>query len=120
MERNEENTTHINESRSYSLILCFELESAQAFKQWVTKEVLPSIRKMGIYSHDDLNHKHNDSLTLNIENELDLHIKAVSFLKKRYPNSIRGRSKKHHNDEDKRLAYNRQIKECMLRNPYLL
>ena len=31
---------------------------------------------------------YNDSLTFKIENELDLHIKVVSFLKKRYPNSI--------------------------------
>ena len=30
----------------------------------------------------------------------------------------RGRPKKYHNDEDKRLAYNRQIKECVLRNPF--
>ena len=29
-----------------------------------------------------------------------------------------GRPKKYHNDEDKRLAHNRQIKECMLRNPF--
>ena len=35
-----------------------------------------------------MNHKYNNSLTFKIENELDLHIKAVSFLKKRYPNSI--------------------------------
>ena len=30
----------------------------------------------------------------------------------------RGRPKKYHNDEDKRLAYYRQIKEFMLRNPF--
>ena len=35
-----------------------------------------------------MNHKHNDSVTFKIENESDLHIKVVSFLKKRYPNSI--------------------------------
>ena len=29
-----------------------------------------------------------------------------------------GRPKKYYNDEDKRLAYNRQIKECLLRNPF--
>ena len=32
--------------------------------------------------------KYNNSLTFKIENELDLQIKVVSFLKKRYPNSI--------------------------------
>ena len=35
-----------------------------------------------------MNHKYNDSLTFKIDNKLDLQIKVVSFLKKRYPNSI--------------------------------
>ena len=35
-----------------------------------------------------MNHKYSDSLTFKIENETDLHNKVVSFLKKRYPNSI--------------------------------
>ena len=34
------------------------------------------------------------------------------------PKRSRGRPKKYHNNEDKRLAYNRQIKGCMLRNPF--
>ena len=33
------------------------------------------------------------------------------------PKRSHGRPKKYHNDEDKRLAYNRQIREYMLRNP---
>ena len=88
LERNEKNTVYINESGLYSLILHSELESAQVFKRWVTKEVLPSIRKTGRYSNDDMNHRYNDSLTFKIENELYLNFKVVSFLKKRYPNSI--------------------------------
>ena len=87
-ERNEKNTIYIHESGLYSLILCSKLESAQVFKRWVTKEALPSIRKTGRYSYDDMNHKYNDSLTFKIENESDFHIKVVSFLKKRYPYSI--------------------------------
>ena len=87
IEMNEKNTIYINESGLYSLILRSKLESAQVFKQWVTKGVLPSIRKTGRYNYDDMNHKYNDSLTFKTENELDLHIKVVSFLKKRYPNS---------------------------------
>ena len=35
-----------------------------------------------------MNHKYNDSLTFKIENEMDLHVKIVSFLKKRYPHSL--------------------------------
>ena len=88
MERKEKNTIYINESELYSLILRFDLESAQVFKGWVTEEVLPSIRKTGKYSYDDMNHTYNDSLTFKIENELDLQIKVLSFSKKRYSNSI--------------------------------
>ena len=54
----------------------------------VTKDTLPSIRKTGRYIYDDMNHKYSDSLTFKIENETDLHVKVISFLKKRYPHSI--------------------------------
>lgn len=40
----------INESGVYALIFGSKLESAKRFKHWVTKEVLPSIRKTGAYS----------------------------------------------------------------------
>ena len=60
---------YIYESGLYSLILRSKLESAQVFKQWVTKEVLPSNRRTGRYSYDDMNHKYYDSLTFKIENE---------------------------------------------------
>lgn len=39
----------INESGLYCLIFGSKLESAKEFKLWVTKEVLPSIRKNGGY-----------------------------------------------------------------------
>lgn len=42
-------TIIINESGLYSLILSSKLESAKAFKHWVTAEVLPTIRKTGGY-----------------------------------------------------------------------
>ena len=79
---------YVNESGLFALILRSQLESACVFKRWVTKDVLPSIRKTGRYSYDDMNHKYNESLTFKIENETDLHTKVVSFLKKRYPYSI--------------------------------
>ena len=40
----------INESGVYALIFGSKLDSAKRFKHWVTKEVLPSIRKTGAYS----------------------------------------------------------------------
>ena len=36
----------------------------------------------------DVGHKFNNALTFRIENETDLHVKVVSFLKKRFPYSI--------------------------------
>ena len=77
----------INESGLYSLIFGSKLESAKAFKRWVTKDVLPSIRKTGRYDYC-INHKYNNMLSFKIENETDLHVKVVSFLKKRYPHSL--------------------------------
>ena len=35
----------MNESGLYSLIFGSRLESAKSFKRWVTKDVLPSIRR---------------------------------------------------------------------------
>ena len=40
----------INESGLYSAILGSKVEGAKAFKRWVTSEVLPSIRKHGMYA----------------------------------------------------------------------
>lgn len=44
----------INESGLYSLILSSKLPNAKAFKRWVTSEVLPSIRKHGLYAKEEL------------------------------------------------------------------
>jgi phage antirepressor protein len=47
-------TILINESGLYSLILSSKLPTAKAFKRWVTSEVLPSIRKHGLYAKEEL------------------------------------------------------------------
>lgn len=44
----------INESGLYSLILSSKLPTAKQFKRWVTSEVLPTIRKHGVYATDEL------------------------------------------------------------------
>ena len=81
----------MNESGLYRLIFGSKLESAKTFKRWVTKDVSPSIQKTGRYDYC-INHKYNkynnNTLTFKIENETDLHVKAISFLKKRYPHSL--------------------------------
>ncbi|HGA3911773.1 TPA: BRO family protein, partial [Streptococcus agalactiae] len=48
------NKTFITESGVYALIFGSELPQAKEFKRWVTSEVLPTIRKHGIYAVDDL------------------------------------------------------------------
>ena len=47
-------TTIINESGLYSLILSSRLPQAKEFKRWVTSEVLPTIRKNGLFATDEL------------------------------------------------------------------
>ena len=50
----ETKTAVINESGLYSLILKSKLPNAKKFKRWVTSEVLPQIRKHGMYATDEL------------------------------------------------------------------
>ena len=107
-ERNEKNAIYINEFGLYSLILRSKLESARVFNWWAMKEVLPSLRRTGTYRYDDMNHKYNDSLTFKIDNELDLQIKVVSFLKKKYPNSIFTASLGENQDTSKRRIVSHQ------------
>ena len=44
----------INESGLYSLVLGSKLPTAKKFKKWVTSDILPSIRKHGMYATDEL------------------------------------------------------------------
>lgn len=44
----------INESGLYSLILSSKLPQVKEFKRWVTSEVLPTIRKNGMFATDEL------------------------------------------------------------------
>ena len=47
----------INESGLYSLIFNSKLPTAKKFKCWITSEVLPTIRKQGIYSTENILNK---------------------------------------------------------------
>lgn len=49
-----QNLIVINESGLYSLILSSKMPKAKAFKRWVTAEVLPAIRKHGMYAIDEI------------------------------------------------------------------
>ncbi|MDT0747167.1 phage antirepressor [Staphylococcus chromogenes] len=65
------NQTIINESGLYNLIFSSKLESAKRFKRWVTSEVLPTIRKHGIYATDSVieNTLNNPDYIINILTE---------------------------------------------------
>ena len=57
-----QNLTIVNESGLYSLVLGSKLPSAKKFKRWVTKEVLPQIRKTGGYIPIDEEESEQDIL----------------------------------------------------------
>ena len=76
---------YINESGLYSLILKSNMDKAKDFKRWVTKEVLPSIRKTGQYEY---NHKPFKMLTFNIQSEYDLHKKVVNYIRNHHPKAL--------------------------------
>ncbi|WP_229595007.1 BRO family protein [Rossellomorea vietnamensis] len=46
--------TAVNESGLYSIIFTSRKEEAKKFKKWVTSEVLPTVRKHGVYMTDDV------------------------------------------------------------------
>lgn len=50
----QQDTILINESGLYSLILSSKLPKARQFKRWVTSEVLPAIRKHGVFAVDTM------------------------------------------------------------------
>ena len=47
-------TNFVNESGLYSVILRSDKPNAKKFRKWITAEVLPSIRKHGIYATDNV------------------------------------------------------------------
>ena len=68
-----QNTNFINESNMYKLVLQSRKESSERFSDWVTSEVLPSIRKHGIYA--------TDNVIDNILNNPDFGIQLLTKLK---------------------------------------
>ena len=83
---NDLKSIYVNESGLYSLIMGSKLPAAKSFKRWVTKEVIPSIRKTGRYEllHEPI----RTQLTFKIENEFDLHTKIMNFINNQYPDAL--------------------------------
>ena len=61
--------SYVNESGMYALVLGSKLESAKQFKRWITSEVLPSIRKIGSYSVEQLTRKQLALMVVQAEEE---------------------------------------------------
>ena len=61
-----------------------KLEIAKTFKHWVISQVLPSKRKYGQFRPFD--NPNNNMFKL--ENETDLHCKAVQYIRRFYPHAI--------------------------------
>lgn len=76
-------TIIINESGLYSLILSSKMPNAKKFKHWVTAEVLPVIRKHGMYAIDEileiliLQLQHLHSLRKSVREENSLNIRRL-------------------------------------------
>ena len=66
-------TNFVNESGLYSVILRSDKPNAKKFRKWITAEVLPSIRKHGIYA--------TDNVIDNILNTPDFGIELLTKLK---------------------------------------
>jgi prophage antirepressor-like protein len=66
--------TFVTESGMYSLVFNSTLDSSKKFKQWVTAEVLPTIRKTGVYG---VNKPATISLGSVIEEQLMFHIEEI-------------------------------------------
>jgi anti-repressor protein len=64
--------TFVNESGLYSLIFGSKLASARQFKQWVTSEVLPSIRRTGSYSIHEVSRKELALMIIQQEEEMEV------------------------------------------------
>ena len=62
----------VNESGMYALIFGSKKENARAFRKWVTKEVLPSLRKTGKY--EKINKEQNQKL---LEEKKEIEIELI-------------------------------------------
>jgi prophage antirepressor-like protein len=89
---NWKSAVYINDSGLYCLIFGSDLEEARIFKHWVTREVLPQIRKTGSY-HSNYHYYRDGPMTWVQVNELaegredELHYKVVKHIRARYPDA---------------------------------
>ena len=85
-------TKHINESGLYCLIFGSNMEETKLFKHWVTRDVLPQIRKTGSYDSNyhywrDVPMTWGEVDQLASGREDQLHYKVVKLIRDRYPDA---------------------------------
>ncbi|CAB3978678.1 toxin Bro [Paramuricea clavata] len=80
------NTILLYEPGLYQLIFNSKLPIAEAFQDWVFKDVLPSIRKTGSYKLPEP--KSLCGKQLQLLNETDLHYAVVRYIRKYHPNAL--------------------------------
>ena len=100
-------TWTINESGLYQLILSSTKPEAKAFKRWVTHEVLPSIRKAGLYATEPLQKREAELQVLTkLENDIESRLNETKS---------RVKDLKYELDETRG-----KIRELLRQNPYQL
>lgn len=88
------NKAVVNESGLYDLIFGSKLPSAKKFKRWVTKEVLPSIRKNGAYATPETiesiiaNPDFGIQLLSNLKEEKEKNILLTETIEKQKPQVV--------------------------------
>ena len=79
----------VNESGLYSLILSSKLPNAKKFKRWVTSEVLPSLRKTGFYSFNNIKGlSENTQLVIAIGNSLAEQEQRINQVEKKVDDTV--------------------------------
>ena len=73
----------INESGLYSSIMGSTWNNAKRFKRWVTKEVLPSIRRTGAYGQPQLPQSTDDKIALLAQGHVEL-VAKIDNLEQRF------------------------------------
>ena len=73
----ENNTTFINESGLYSLILSSKMPKAKEFKRWVTNDVLVNIRKTGVYNKNPKENYYDASKIKELTNETCVYLLRI-------------------------------------------
>jgi hypothetical protein len=85
LEANDLKASWINEAGLYKLVLKSTLKSATVFQDWVCMEVLPSIRKTGIYALPPPAQPTLIAKQIKLLNETDLHNKVVDLIRNTFP-----------------------------------